>query len=723
MIPRSAPRRPGRVPVLRQMSTAECGAACLAMVLGAHGRHVRVADLRDRLAIGRDGANAVELIDVGRELGLDVRAVRVELDALGELALPAIVHWRFSHYVVLERWDGHRAVVVDPAGGRRSVDREGMSRGFTGVALELAPTERFERVPARRVVEAVRFARSLLGSSRSLVAAALGASLLVQLLTLTPAVATKFAVDTVMGHRQPGLLPALALGVVLLVVTQGVAAYTRASLLNHLRARLDEAVMTRFFRHLLALPFRYFQVRNSGDLLLRLSSNATLREMMTGQTLSLAVDGTFVLVYLVLLAVLAPLYAVVVLALGLLLGLVVFGTFRAMRELTEQEITSQADAQNLAVEILNSVESVKAAGAEREVYERWARRFDVQLQSSLRSHRLEAVQDGLLTTLRIAAPLVLLWVGAWQVLGGTLSIGSALALNALAGSVLVPMGTLANGTRQLQVVGTHLDRIRDVLEERAEQEATETRPPRRLRGEIALRGVGLRYTRRGPWAVRDVDLTVAAGAKVALVGRTGSGKSTLARLLLGLHEPTEGEVRFDGTPLDQLDHRELRRQCGVVGQESALFALSIRENVTLGRPGLGLGEVHGAVARAQLLDDVTAMPLGLDTVLSDGGGGISGGQRQRLALARALVADPAVLVLDEATSHLDVVTEARVERSLAELSCTRVVVAHRLSTVRDADLIVVLQDGAVVETGTHDELVAHAGHYAELVAGQMEVGT
>jgi len=196
----------------------------------------------------------------------------------------------------------------------------------------------------------------------------------VQLLTLTPALATKFAVDTVMGHHRSSLLPALAVGVAALVLTQGVAAYARASLLNHLRARLDEAVMTRFFRHLLALPFRYFQVRNSGDLLLRLSSNATLREMMTGQTLSLVVDGLFVLVYLVLLAVLAPVYAVVVLVLGVLLAAVVAGTFHAMRELTEQEVTSQADAQNLAVEILNSVESVKAAGAEREVYDRWARR-------------------------------------------------------------------------------------------------------------------------------------------------------------------------------------------------------------------------------------------------------------------------------------------------------------------------------------------------------------
>jgi ATP-binding cassette subfamily B protein len=316
--------------------------------------------------------------------------------------------------------------------------------------------------------------------------------------------------------------------------------------------------------------------------------------------------------------------------------------------------------------------------------------------------------------------MLLLWFGSHQVVAGSMSLGTMLALNALAAAVLTPLMGLINATRQLQTVGTHLERIRDVMGETAEQDRSTVRASGRISGHVALTAVGMRYSANAGWAVRGVDLTVPAGAKVALVGRTGSGKTTLAKVILGLYVPSEGQVRFDGRMLQDLDFRDLRRWCGMVTQEPSLFAGSIRENICLGRPNATYDEVVLAAQRAQIYDEIMAMPMAFETRLTEGGGGLSGGQRQRLALARALVHNPPLLLLDEATSHLDVVTERRVDEVLSALSCTRIVIAHRLSTVVNADLIGVMEDGRLVEQGTHEELIAHRGRYEALIRDQLQ---
>jgi ATP-binding cassette, subfamily B, bacterial len=425
--------------------------------------------------------------------------------------------------------------------------------------------------------------------------------------------------------------------------------------------------------------------------------------------------------YVALLVTVTPLYGWLVLMLGAVQLAMVVATFRAMRERTHKDIGAQAEAQSYAVEVLAGAETVKAMGAEEQAFGRWSALFRHQLAASLRRRQLELAVEAFTGAFRLGAPLFLLWFGAREVAGGRMSLGTMLALNSLAAALLTPMMSLINATRQLQTAGTHLDRIRDVMDEAVEQDRSTVRPASRLRGQVTLAGVGMRYSPNAPWALRGVDLTIPAGAKVALVGRTGSGKTTLAKTILGLYVPTEGEVRFDGRLLQDVDYQDLRRQCGMVTQEPALFAGSIRENIALGHPAVTFEQVVLAARRAQIHDEIIAMPMGFETRLTEGGGGLSGGQRQRLALARALVHDPPLLLLDEATSHLDVVTERRVEEVLATLRCTRIVIAHRLTTVVDADLIVVIDDGQLVETGTHDHLIARGGHYEALVHDQLRV--
>ncbi|WP_369217476.1 peptidase domain-containing ABC transporter [Streptomyces flavofungini] len=711
-----------RVPVLLQMGLAECGAACLAMILSAYGRHTRVAECRELLHVGRDGASALQLARLARRLGMRVRALSVGLEGLAEVRVPALIHWNFNHYLVLESWDGRRATVVDPASGRRVIPYTEFSAGFTGIALEFTPGPDFTPRKSVRRAESLRFVRGLLSASRGMLTAVLLASLLLQLMLLVPTALTKVVMDEVLGYGQDDLLAALVIGGLLLLLTHGAATYTRGILLDFFETRMDGTLMRRFLGHLLDLPYRYFVLRGSGDLLMRLSSNALIREVVTGQTVSFVLDGAFVLVHITLFLVIQPLYGWLALGLGLTQLLIMLANFRTLRHLAQQDVGAQAEAQSCAVELLTGIETVKAMGVEEHAYERWSALFEKQLQASFRRRRLDSLLETALGTFRVGTPLLLLYVGVREVMAGRMSLGTMMAMNALTYSLLSPMATLLGAARQLQSVGVSIDRLRDVLDEEVEQHRESALPPGRLTGAVELSGVGLRYGGEGPWALRGVSLRVPAGAKVALVGRTGSGKTTLARLLLGLHVPTEGEVRFDGRPLTGLDHRLLRGQCGVVTQEPALFACSVRENIAFGHATATLDDIVLAARHAQLHDEITAMPMGFETVLTEGGGGLSGGQRQRLALARALVREPALLVLDEATSHLDAVTEQRVDEVLSQLSCTRVVIAHRLSTVSNADLIVVLDDGAVVETGRHDDLLATDGCYAALVRGQLHAG-
>jgi len=705
----------GRVPFVQQLEAADCGAACLAMVLAHHGHVIPLDDARRHARTSR-GTDALGILEGGEQLGLRGRGVRLEVDALELLPPASVLHWDFNHFVVFERVRRGKVDIVDPAFGRRTLPLDAVRKHFTGVALVFEPGERFVTTPAGKSKVWGYLGRLL--SHHGLVARIVTTSLMLRLFALAVPILTAMVVDRVVPRGDHGLLGVVAAGMGALLLFQLLSTLIRAHLIIQLRTALDIKMTIGFVTHLLSLPYAFFTRRSTGDLLLRVQSNTQIRDVLTSSMLSALLDGGLAVLYLVLLVLLSPILAGVTAIAGFVQIVILLLARHRYRELTSQDLESQARAHSYLAQMVAGIETLKVAGAGGRAIEHWSNLYVDEINVALERSRLTIVVEALSGVVQAAAPLVLLGVGATLVLDGRLTLGTMLATTALATGFLVPLSTLVSSALQLQTMGSYIDRIDDVLAAEPEQQRERSVRPPRLSGDIELRGVSFRYGPSEPLVVRDVSLRIERGTVVAIVGRSGSGKSTLAALLLGLHRPVEGRIFLDGYDLAELDHQRVRQQFGMVPQHPFVFSGSIRSNIALSAPTAPYERIVAAARRACVHDDILAMPMGYDTIVADAGSTLSGGQRQRIALARALIHDPAAIVLDEATSSLDATTEKQVMSNLAGLRCTRIVIAHRLSTVIGADLIVVMDEGRVVETGRHAELLSRGGHYAALVADQ-----
>jgi HlyB family type I secretion system ABC transporter len=708
-----------RVPVVRQLAAADCGAAALGMVLAYFGKHVALDELRQALGSGRDGASATGILSAGRAHGLRGRGVRVDIEGLGALPRGAILFWEFSHFVVFEGANAKRVRVVDPSSGYRTVPMDAFRRAFTGVALVFEPAESFERATGAKPKKTAGLLKQVL-ERRDLLVRILVASAMVQVLSAAMPLLTGVLLDRVVPYKDYSLLFILAVGYSVFQLSNVAASFLRAHLFIHLRTQMEVRFTLRFLDHLVDLPYSYFQQHTSGDLMVRLGSNNAIREILTSALLSTVMDGTMAGIYLLMMIVAsAPLTLAVVALAAARLGLLAVIRWR-QRQFLAESLENQARSQTYQMEMLSGMETLKAMGLEHRAAENWSNVFIDGLNISIRRSRLDALFGVLLSLLGSVNTLVLMFYGAYLVLQGTLSVGTMMAFNALAGGFLGPLNNLVSSALQLQMLEVYVERLNEVMETPPEQDDRAVVPAGPLTGAIALESVSFRYGRNAPAVVEGVSIEVEPGSRVVLVGRTGSGKSTLARLLAGLYEPDAGRILFDGKDLKSLDRRSVRSQLGIVTQDTQLFGGSIRRNIALSNPDMDLARVVEAATLACIHDEIAAMPMGYETLLTDRGLSLSGGQRQRLAIARALAGGPRILVLDEATSHLDAVTEEKVNERLMSLRCTRIVIAHRLSTIREADLILVLESGAVVERGRHDELVRAGGRYTRLLGSQRD---
>jgi ABC-type bacteriocin/lantibiotic exporter with double-glycine peptidase domain len=498
-------------------------------------------------------------------------------------------------------------------------------------------------------------------------------------------------------------------------------ALIRTLLLVQLRTRLDFELATNFIAHLAELPYAFFQRRQTGDLMMRVNSNSRIREFLASTVVSALLDAGLTATYLVVILLISAKMALLVLCLGLLRILVLTLVHRRLTELMASQLDATAKAQGYLAEVIAGIQTLKSAGQERTAVDRWTTLYTAELEGAASRGRLEGGANAVIGSLETLSPLAVIGCGATLALSGELSLGAVLALMALSAAFLTPLNQLVESGLQLSLLHAYLERVEDVLETPPEQDPAAVCMAPKVTGRISMHGVSFRYGRDQPLILEDVNLSVEAGQTVAIVGESGAGKTTLANLLLGLYLPTEGEIRFDGQNINTLDLPSLRRQVGVVSQQPYLFAGTIRDNITMANDAIPLSRCVQAGRAAHLHNDIMKLPMRYHSLLPDRGESLSGGQRQRLALARALLRNPSILLLDEATSALDSRTEREIIDTIERLRCTRIVIAHRLSTIVRADLIVVLDQGRIVETGRHQDLVHREGVYRSLVHAQTGV--
>ncbi|MEV0091157.1 NHLP family bacteriocin export ABC transporter peptidase/permease/ATPase subunit [Streptomyces sp. NPDC050738] len=703
-----------------QMEAVECGAAALAMVLAHHDRHVPLEELRIACGVSRDGSRASNILKAARSYGLTAKGMQMETDALAEVQGPAILFWEFNHYIVYDgmgRRFGRRGVRVnDPGKGRRFIPMEEFDTSFTGVVLVLEPGDSFRRGGRRPGVLAALPGR-LRGTTGTMLAALLASLLLVAVGATLPALSRTY-IDLFLIGEQTSLLGALFASMGAMVALTGVLTWLQQA--NLLRGRIISSTLgsARFFRHLLRLPVTFFAQRSPADLVQRLQSNDAVAETLARDLTAAGVDGIVVLLYAALLWTYDP--QLTMLGVGIaLLNVVAMRIVVRLRATGTQKLRADtARLTNTSYTGLQLIETMKATGGENGYFRRWAGQHATTLDEQQRLGVPSAWLGVVAPTLATLNSALILWIGGLRAVEGHLSVGLLVAFQALVTRFTAPITRLNGVAGRVQDFAADVARLKDVedfpvdnLYARPEQ----VRDTRRLRGHVELDDITFGYSLLDKPLLSGFSLTVGPGRQVALVGGSGSGKSTVSRLISGLYAPWEGVIRIDDRRLDDIPRGALAASVSFVDQDVFLFEGTVRDNIALWDPSISDEAVSDALRDACLYETVARRPGGIHGRVEQDGRNFSGGQRQRLEIARALVRRPSILVLDEVTSALDAETEQTVMDNIRRRGCACVVIAHRLSTVRDSDEIVVLDQGQVVERGRHEQLVAAGGPYAELV--------
>jgi NHLM bacteriocin system ABC transporter peptidase/ATP-binding protein len=707
-------------PTLLQMEAVECGAAALGIILRHFEKWVPLEDLRVKCGVSRDGSSARSIVRAGRAYGLQAKGFKYGLEKLVGLKMPVIIHWNFNHFVVLEGFQGRKVYINNPASGPEVVSDDELEASFTGIALTFEPGPDFER--GGRKPSTFRALRSRLTNLKTpLIFAALCGLLLLVPSLATPAFNSILLDDVLVGGHVSWLIPLLwCMGAA--AATTILLTWLQQSVLLRMETRLSLSSSAKFFLHVLRLPIEFFAQRFGGEIGSRVLINDRVARVVSEHLVvlvislfSAAVFGLFMFAYDWVLATSAVSMALVNL-------LIMRFTARKRVDASRRLLRDQGKILATSMSGLQVIEALKASGSESEFFARWA------------GHQAKALRAkqtlGLYAELTMAAPLLvssltgvaILVVGGWRIMDGLLTIGTLVAFQTLFGFFTRPMSSVVNFGNTMQELRGDLDRLDDVLgyeedimfrrtydREIAGSEVT------KLSGRLDLVDVTFGYNPLDPPLIENLNLTIKPGQRLALVGASGSGKSTVAKLVAGLYRPQAGQILFDGIPRDEIPPDFLNSSVAVVDQDIFLFGGSVRENLTMWDSTISDREVMEALQDADVLDVVALRPGGDQSLVAEAGANYSGGQRQRLEIARALVGRPSLLVLDEATSALDATTEKHIDAHLRRRGCACLIVAHRLSTIRDCDEIVVMEAGKVVQRGTHDELIALEGVYQRLI--------
>jgi ATP-binding cassette subfamily B protein RaxB len=687
------PRR--RVKPIRQAEATECGLAALAMIANFWGHDFDLGSLRRRFGVSSRGIGLKTLMETADSLGFAPRPLKVRLDGLAALQLPAILHWDMDHFVVVERVKGNKAYIVDPAQDGRWHDRESLSRHFTGVALELRPARNFTPAGERRPLRLSGLWSGAVGLKSSIGQAAV-LSLILQAHVLAAPYLLQLAVDEALPALDADLMTMLAVGFALFAIVNAVAFLLRSFVLLTSGTALSFGIASNVARRLMRLPVDWFEKRSVGDVLSRFQSVIPIQRLLTESAAAALIDGLLAILTFALMLVYSP-----ILTLIPLVSLIVYAGFRwatlpAERRAENERIAAAGREQSAMIETLRGIVTLRLAGRETIRHAVWQNRLSESLAANYAFERIRAYQAALAILLAALEFVAVAWLAVTMSIAGEFTVGMIFAFLAYRLQFAMATKSLIDKTTEFRMLGLHLDRLSDIAltgEDRGFAEPVAQ--AKEFRGEIELRGVAFAYGIHDPDVLKGVDLHIAPGEHVAITGPSGGGKTTLTKILLGLLDPGSGELLIDGIPLARYGRRAYRENVAAVLQDDVLFAGTIADNVAGFEP-IDPERLAEAMAAAAIDEDVEAMPMRQLTLVGDMGSTLSGGQKQRILLARALYRRPRLLVMDEGTAHLDAEHEKKVNRAIADMGITRIVVAHRRETLAAAERVVYLEDGRIV---------------------------
>ncbi len=712
-----------RYPFVEQQSSSDCGAACLSMISRFWGKHFPLHVLREQAKVGRSGASLKSLAKAAEELGYQARPVRASVGRMAEQPNPWIAHWEGDHYIVVYRIKRGQVLIADPAVGRRSLPIAEFQTHWTGYALLLEPTERLHDTENQKA-SLGRYLGTLV-PYRTWIFQVFLASLLIQLFALVTPLFTQIILDQVVVQKSLTALNVFAIGLLLFTIWGVGISAIRQYLLSYLSNRLDLTLISGFINHTLTLPLKFFESRRVGDIITRVQENQKIQRFLLGQVVVAVLDFVTGFVFLGLMLYYNVQLTLLVLVLIPPIVLLTLAATPLLQKVSREIFKHAADQNSYLVEMMTGISTVKTATVEQEMRWQWEEHLTSQLNAQCRGQRLAINLQTVSGLINAIGTTVLLWYGATLVIQNQLTIGQLIAFNMMMGYLINPVVALANLWDELQEVLISVERLNDVFEAAPEELPHQARVAMpALKGLVQFDSVTFRYeVDEERNTLEAVSFEAQVGETIAIVGRSGSGKTTLMKLLSALYKPTKGRIVIDGHDIIQVSPTSLRSQIGVVPQECFLFSGTILENITLHRPEFSVEQVIEAAKLAEAHTFIQALPLGYNTKVGERGSMLSGGQRQRIAIARALLGDPRILILDEATSSLDTESERRFQQNLAQIRRDRTtfVIAHRLSTVRNADKILVLDRGVLVEQGTHDALIAAKGLYFYLAQQQLDL--
>jgi NHLM bacteriocin system ABC transporter peptidase/ATP-binding protein len=723
----SRPDRRRRTPTLLQMEAVECGAAALGIILGYYDRIVPLAELRQACGVSRDGSKASNILNAARSYGLQAKGFKVDLAGLRKLECPYIVFWNFNHFLIVEGFSKDKVYLNDPATGPRTVSLPEFDQSFTGVVLVGEPGADFQPGGHKPSLTLSLWDR-LQSSLGALVYCVIAGLLLVIPGLAIPAFSQAFVDNVLIEGRNDWLRPLIA-GMIFTAILNGFLTLLQLQFLRRMKIKLAVGMSSRFLWHILRLPVSFYDQRFAGEISSRVRLNDSLANLLSGRLATTVISAFTVVFY----AVVMLQYDVVLTAIGIAFVIVNVSVWRwVSRQRIDANLRlmqEQGKVSGVAISGLQSMETLKASGLESEFFSRWAGYYAKAINARQEMDTTNQNLGVLPSFLTSITSMLLLAVGGLRVMDGVLSIGMLIAFQALMQRFLEPVNNLVSLAGELQEMEGNLGRLDDVLrnaiDPAVEQDISisPTQLPAanvRLQGYVELRNITFGYNRSASPLIENFSLSLKPGQRVALVGGSGSGKSTVAKLVSGLYEPWAGEILFDGQPRKHIPRSILTNSIALVEQDISLFAGSVRDNLTLWDSTVPFSNLVRACKDAAIQDVVLSMPGGYNADLAEGASNLSGGQRQRLEIARTLVNNPAILVMDEATSALDAEAEKMIDQKLRERGCTCVIVAHRLSTIRDCDEIIVFDRGKVVQRGSHEELQRVEGKYLQLIRSEGE---